>query len=278
MASLWRLFPPWIFHPLRMVVAGWPRGSLPRSAAVAVLKSVARGYRTALADRLPSIRPLDRPDLSFASVDSMVMDAIYWFGVQGYEGKVADVWIDACRRSQSVLEIGGNVGLFTVIGGKVETSNSAAPEVDFSYFFTDNIALELIAATTRHTLYAKNSALAPNGSVNVGSTWVLPPTLLLQYHFMPKERFSPYIGAGLNVSFFYSSSPSGGAINQLAMSNNVGAAIQAGFDYNFSGHWFANFDVKQILVNTTASINGGAVKAKTALNPMVIGAGIGYRF
>ncbi len=166
----------------------------------------------------------------------------------------------------------------SVIGGKVETSNSAAPEVDFSYFFTDNIALELIAATTRHTLYAKNSALAPNGSVNVGSTWVLPPTLLLQYHFMPKERFSPYIGAGLNVSFFYSSSPSGGAINQLAMSNNVGAAIQAGFDYNFSGHWFANFDVKQIFVNTTASINGGAVKAKTALNPMVIGAGIGYRF
>ena len=80
------------------------------------------------------------------------------------------------------------------------------------------------------------------------------------------------------MSFFYSSSPSGGAINQLAMSNNVGAAIQAGFDYNFSGHWFANFDVKQIFVNTTASINGGAVKAKTALNPMVVGAGIGYRF
>lgn len=128
MASLWRLFPPWIFHPLRMVVVGLPRGSLPRSAAVAVLKSVARGYRTALADRLSSIRPLDRPDLSFASVDSMVMDAIYWFGVQGYEGKVADVWIDACRRSQSVLEIGGNVGLFTVIGGKVATGSYTVVE------------------------------------------------------------------------------------------------------------------------------------------------------
>ena len=166
----------------------------------------------------------------------------------------------------------------SAIGGKVETSNAAAPELDFSYFLTDNVAVELIAATTKHTLYAKNSALAPNGSVNVGSTWVLPPTLLLQYHFMPKERFSPYIGAGLNVSFFYSSSPSGGAINQLAMKNNVGAAIQAGFDYNISGHWFLNFDVKQIFVNTTASINGGAVKAKTALNPFVVGAGIGYRF
>ncbi|MGE0225392.1 MAG: OmpW family protein [Acetobacteraceae bacterium] len=166
----------------------------------------------------------------------------------------------------------------SVIGGKVETSNAVTPELDFSYFLTDNIALELIAATSKHDLYAANSALSPNGRVKVGSTWVLPPTLLLQYHFFPKERFSPYVGAGLNVSFFYSTSAAGGAVNQLAMSNNVGAAIQAGFDYNFAGHWFLNFDVKQIFVNTTASVNGGVIKAKTALNPLVIGAGIGYRF
>jgi outer membrane protein len=163
----------------------------------------------------------------------------------------------------------------SVIGGKVETSNTPAPEVDFSYFVTDNVALELIAATTKHDLYAVNSALG--GRTKVGSTWVLPPTLLLQYHFMPKERFSPYVGAGLNLSFFYGTQAATG-INQLAMKSNVGAAIQAGFDYNVSGHWFANFDVKQIFVNTTASVNGGAIQAKTALNPLVIGAGIGYRF
>ena len=166
----------------------------------------------------------------------------------------------------------------SAIGGRVETSNAAAPEVDFSYFLTDNIALELIAATTKHDLYAVNSALAPNGSAKVGSTWVLPPTLLLQYHFMPKERFSPYVGAGLNVSFFYNTKPVGGVINQLAMSNNVGGAIQVGFDYNVAGNWFLNMDVKQIFLNTTASVNGGAVRAKTALNPTVVGAGIGYRF
>jgi outer membrane protein len=165
----------------------------------------------------------------------------------------------------------------SVIGGHVSTSNAVAPEVDFSYFLTDNIALELIAATTKHNLYAVDSALSP-GSVKVGSTWVLPPTLLLQYHFFPHEKFSPYVGAGLNVSFFYASQPAGGAVNQLAMTSGVGAAIQAGFDYNFSGHWFANFDVKQIFLNTSASINGGAIKAKTALNPLVIGARIGYRF
>ncbi len=163
----------------------------------------------------------------------------------------------------------------SVIGGKVHTTASATPEVDFSYFLTDNIALELIAATSKHDLYAMNSALG--SKAKVGSTWVLPPTLLLQYHFQPKERFSPYVGVGLNLSFFYGTSAATG-INNVSMSSGVGAAIQAGFDYNFSGNWFANFDVKQIFVNTTASVNGGTIQAKTSLNPTVVGAGIGYRF
>lgn len=165
----------------------------------------------------------------------------------------------------------------SAIGGHVTVSNTATPELDFSYFITDNIAVELIAATSKHDLYASGSALTP-GNYHVGSTWVLPPTVLLQYHFMPHERFSPYVGAGLNVTFFYATNPANNAVTGLSMTNNVGAAIQAGFDYNITGHWFANFDVKQIFVNTTASINGGAIKAKTALNPTVIGAGIGYRF
>ena len=104
----------------------------------------------------------------------------------------------------------------------------------------------------------------------------------LQYHFMPHERFSPYVGAGLNVSFFYDHerrrAPT--VTKVLSMDNNVGAALQIGFDYNITGHWFANFDVKQIFLNTTAHINTvlGSVTAKTSLDPLVIGAGIGYRF
>ncbi len=163
----------------------------------------------------------------------------------------------------------------SVIGGQVNASAQVAPEVDFSYFLTDNVAFELIAATTRHDVSASDTVL---GHVDVGSVWVLPPTLTVQYHFLPHERLSPYIGAGINASFFYGSHAAGAPVTQVAFSNNVGAAVQAGVDYNFAGHWFANFDVKQIFVNTTASINGGAIKAHTALNPLVIGAGIGYRF
>jgi outer membrane protein len=165
----------------------------------------------------------------------------------------------------------------SAIGGHVDATAQAAPEVDFSYFLTDNIAFELIAATTRHDVSANSTAL---GKVDVGDVWALPPTLTVQYHFMPHSRFSPYVGAGLNVTFFYDSNPARPTVTHVSFDNNPGAAIQAGFDYNFAGHWFANFDVKQIFVNTTAHLRTvlGPVTAKTALNPLVIGAGIGYRF
>jgi len=64
----------------------------------------------------------------------------------------------------------------------------------------------------------------------------------------------------------------------VGLSNNVGPAIQAGFDYALSGPWSLNFDVKQIFLNTEARINGGIIKAKTELSPTVVGAGIAYRF
>jgi outer membrane protein len=163
----------------------------------------------------------------------------------------------------------------SLIGGKVDVSASASPEVDLSYFFTDNIAVEGIAASTQHKVTATGTAI---GKVPVGNVWVLPPTVTLQYHFMPQSRFSPYVGVGMTAAFFYASEATGPVVKKFGLSNNVGAAVQVGFDYNFSGHWFANVDLKQIFLSTEARINGGVVIAKTNLDPTVVGVGVGYRF
>ncbi len=170
-----------------------------------------------------------------------------------------------------------NSSSISKIGGNVSATAQAAPEVDFSYFLTDNIALELIAATTRHDIKAKGTAV---GDVDVGSVWALPPTLTLQYHFFPRSAFSPYIGAGLNVTFWYGSSAATPTVQHFSVGTSWGPAIQAGFDYNFAGHWFFNADVKQIFMNTSARVDalGTTVKAHTALDPLVVGMGIGYRF
>lgn len=74
------------------------------------------------------VHPLDRPDLSFEAADSMVTDAVFWSGVQGYKGCVAAIWQNLCQQSRNVLEIGANVGIFTVVGAKATTGRCTAVE------------------------------------------------------------------------------------------------------------------------------------------------------
>ena len=105
------------YRPLRQAIHDLPRRHPMRMLATQVLRHAARAYRHQLPELLDEIRPLDKPALSFEAVDSMVMEAVFWFGVRGYEGTVAHTWTMLCAQATSVLEIGGNVGLFSVIGG-----------------------------------------------------------------------------------------------------------------------------------------------------------------
>lgn len=163
----------------------------------------------------------------------------------------------------------------TPIGGKADATNEWVPEVDLSYFVTPNIAFELIAATTRHTLSAKNTAL---GGLTLGKVQVLPPTLTAQWHFLPGATVNPYVGAGINYTFFFDAKAAGGAIQNISVENNVGGALQAGVDIALGGRWYANVDVKQLFLNTKVKVNGGAVRADVDLNPTIVGLGIGYKF
>ncbi len=96
---------------------------------------------------------------------------------------------------------------------------------------------------------------------------------------MPKERFSPYVGAGLNYTFFYDEDPAAGsAVTSIDYENSVGYALRAGVDYAVSDNWYVNFDVKKIFLSTDVSMNGGAITADVDLDPWLVGAGVGYRF
>jgi outer membrane protein len=191
-------------------------------------------------------------------------------------GKQAGTFMIRARALGLIPE--NNSSSISKIGGTVSATAQAAPELDLSYFLTDNIAVELIAATTRHTISAMNSAVG--SKLDVGSVWALPPTLTVQYHFMPRRAFSPYVGAGVNVTFWYGARAANPPVTHFSVGTSLGPAIEAGFDYNFAGHWFLNMDVKQIFMNTDAHVDalGTTVKAHTTLDPVVVAAGIGYRF
>ena len=163
----------------------------------------------------------------------------------------------------------------TVIGGDAHVSNDYVPELDITYFLSENFALELILATTKHHVTAIDTAL---GDVPVGSVRLLPPTLTLQYHFVPQGKIRPYIGAGLNYTFFFNENPAGGPVTDLTIKNSVGFALQLGVDIALDDHWMLNLDVKKVFLDTTARLNDGAIVAKVDIDPWIFGVGFGYRF
>lgn len=155
------------------------------------------------------------------------------------------------------------------IGGKTQVSDSFIPEADVTYFLTSNIAVEAIAAVTKHSV--SNTVAGP-----VGSVWLLPPTITAQYHFDPTGPIRPYVGAGINYTFFYDAHS---ALPNISFANNVGWALQAGADVPLGdGPYFLNVDAKKLFLSTTIKAAGGAVRASANLDPWLIGAGVGIRF
>lgn len=165
-------------------------------------------------------------------------------------------------------------GGHTTINGSPTADDAFVPEVDFTYFFTEHVAAELIVATSPHDLGLDDS---DSGDLDLGDTMILPPTLTLQYHFTPDNTFSPYIGAGINYTLTYGED-SGNDTTKISADNGVGYALQAGMDYWLDDHWGLNFDVKKVWVDVDASINSGAITGNVELDPWIVGAGVSYRF
>lgn len=148
----------------------------------------------------------------------------------------------------------------------VAASNKATLEADFTRFVTNNVALELILATTKHDISLNGAAL--------GTVGVLPPTLTVQYHFSPDATVSPYLGAGLNYTRFYSVNLSPG----LGVKNSsTGGALQAGLDYKINKDMAVNIDIKKIYMKTDVT-NAGAYLTTLKIDPVVIGAGVVWKF
>ena len=163
----------------------------------------------------------------------------------------------------------------TTIGGKAAVDDAITADVDFSYFFTDNVAAELTLTVSPHDVEAKNTSA---GKLDLGDVKLLPPTLTLQYHFIPDGKIRPYVGAGVNYTIFFDEE-AGDAVG-IDYDDAFGLALQAGVDIAIDEHWALNFDVKKIWLETDVSVDalGTTVKADVDIDPWLFGVGLGYRF
>lgn len=205
----------------------------------------------------------------------MMNAGVEFSAAEASEGSVGKKAGDIMIRLRGIGFLTDTDGTTDALRGDARTSNDWVPELDFSYFFTKNIAAELILGTTRHTVEVKDSAA---GNLDLGTVRMLPPVLTLQYHFLPDHAFSPYVGVGLNYTIPYDVKK-GRSVTSVDYSSEFGYAFQLGMDYLIDERWSLNVDVKKVFVDTDIKVNGGRINAKdTDLDPWVIGVGVGFRF
>jgi outer membrane protein len=149
-------------------------------------------------------------------------------------------------------------------------NNKWIPEVDISYFYSKNIAVELILTVPQsHTL--TSTALGKD----IGTVEHLPPTLLVQYHFDGNGGAKPYIGAGINYTRFTKTDILGGAAT--LNKDSWGGALQVGVDIPLSKGMYLNFDLKKVYIKSDVYV-GTANAGDFKVDPVLFGIGLGWRF
>jgi len=209
---------------------------------------------------------------------------------------------------------GGTVGSLSgltgpngvIAGASTNTSSSIIPMLDVAYYLTKNWAIEAICCVAPHHIQGTGTI-----SSDFARAWLFPPSVMAQYHFTNFGAFQPYLGVGVNFTTFWGTrvnndtwgipfvpgAPLGGlaalsSFQWATVAPSWGPVGQIGFDYMFNEHWGVNLDFKYIglhpMVHSTvnsfvaqAPAIGAVfvpVKVSLPINPIVISAGLTYRF
>ncbi|WP_049623444.1 OmpW/AlkL family protein [Frateuria defendens] len=156
-------------------------------------------------------------------------------------------------------------------GMKSRIDSDVKPSISLEYLITPNWGVDVLGALPfKHEVKLAGQKAA--------TTKQLPPTLGINYHFLPNAEVSPFVGVGLNYTYFYDTKGRGlleGA--RVKVDNSWGAAAHAGVDFKLSPKWLITADVRYIDIEGDVRVNGAKV-GKAKVDPWVYGLSVGYRF
>lgn len=191
------------------------------------------------------------------------------------------ITVDPREDSSGIDLAGGDVG------GKATLDSNTQLGLNFAYMLTDNVGIELLAATPfKHDVGVAGSPAGIDGlNMKLGSIKHLPPTLsAIWYPMQNNAAFQPYVGAGLNFTWFFdedlSSTAEDSGFDGLRLDNSWGLAGQVGADFMLTENVMLNAQVRYIDISTTAktSLGGAPVEVDVDVDPWVYMVGLGYKF
>ncbi len=156
--------------------------------------------------------------------------------------------------------------------GRIDVDANIRPTITGEYFIADNIGIELLAA------WPFEHDINLVGTGKIGKTKHLPPTLSLQYHFTNASAVTPFLGAGVNYTYFFDDTGTGAlAGTSLDLSDSWGLALHAGLDYAITDRGSLRADVRYIDIETDVKV-GGAPIGKVKIDPWVFGVAYVHKF
>ena len=155
---------------------------------------------------------------------------------------------------------------------KVDVDSDIKPTITGEYFIADNLGIEVLAALPfKHDI---NIA----GLGRVGSTKHLPPVVTLQYHFNSQGKVSPFLGAGINYTTFFSEE-TGGALagSTLKLDDSWGLAAHAGLDFAISEKAALRVDLRWMDIDSKVKLDGQKL-GTVEIDPLAYGVSYVVKF
>jgi outer membrane protein len=154
----------------------------------------------------------------------------------------------------------------------VDVDSDVKPTITGEYFIADNVGIEVLAALPfKHDINI-------DGLGRVGSTKHLPPVVSIQYHFNSKGKVSPFVGAGINYTTFFSEDTTGAlAGSKLKLEDSWGLAAHAGIDFAVAEKSSIRVDLRWIDIDSKVKLDGEKI-GTVNIDPLVYGVAYVHRF
>ncbi|QWT21681.1 outer membrane beta-barrel protein [Bacillus sp. NP157] len=157
-----------------------------------------------------------------------------------------------------------------IAGMRSSVSKGTRPTLSVEYRFAPGWTVEALAALP----FQHEVRLAGSRAVSVKQ---LPPVLGVNYHFMEGARVSPFVGAGVNYTWFFDANGRNALQGtRVDVGNSWGAAGHAGVDIHLDERWTFTVDARYIDLDAKVKVNGARV-GTVHVDPWVYGASFGYR-
>lgn len=174
----------------------------------------------------------------------------------------------------------------SVSGTKATVGDDTQFGISFTYLINQHVGVEVLGATPfKHSVSVKGLGGGLDGKL--ADVKHLPPTVSLQYYPMGSgSAWQPYVGLGLNHTFFFDEKLTGErkaqGFDNLKLKSSTGLTGQIGLDVALTDRLFINAAAWYMGIDTTATVRGPSgvekTKVKVKIDPMVYMLGLGVKF